>query len=287
MSTGSLNGGPLVSVQWLKERIGSPDVAVIDCRFTLNEPDAGEARYREGHIPGAVYLHLERDLCGPKGQGGRHPLADPDRLARVFSKAGIGAGTVVVAYDDQTGEFAARLWWTLRYLGHEQVRVLDGGYAEWQKAGHPVTLEIPTPSPASFVPRVRPEMMVDAEYVSRVVSGQAPGALLIDSRAPERYTGEQETIDPVGGHIPGAVNIYWKDGVDEDGRWKSPEEQRRRFSGVTGERELIVYCGSGVTACANLLALEIAGISGARVYVGSWSEWCADPGRPVARGPKP
>ncbi|MDI3257997.1 MAG: sulfurtransferase, partial [Kyrpidia sp.] len=250
---------PLVTVGWLNDHLGRDDTVVVDCRFTLNEPDAGEARYLQGHVPGAVYLHLERDLCGPKGKGGRHPLSDPALLAKVFGDAGIGTGKTVVAYDDQTGEFAARLWWTLRYLGHDDVRVLDGGYAAWLAAGFPTNREIPVPKPAVFVPRVRPEMAVDAGGVA----GAGAGTVLVDSRAPERYTGEQETIDPVGGHIPGAVNFFWKEGLDADGRWKEPEDQRRRFADLAEAREIIVYCGSGVTACANLLALELAGISGA------------------------
>lgn len=275
---------PLVSAQWLKERLGDANLVTADCRFTLNDPDAGEQRYREGHIPGAVYFHLERDLSGPKeGGGGRHPLPDPSCLAQIFGRAGIGPGKTVVAYDDQTGEFAARLWWLLRYLGHDDVFVLDGGFAAWQKAGFEVTRELPSPQPAVFSPRPRPEMVVDAQYVSKLPDG----AVLIDSRAPERYTGEQETIDPVGGHIPGAVNRFWKEGLDEDGHWRDAEAQYRRFADLVGAREIIVYCGSGVTACANLLAMEVAGISGAKLYAGSWSDWCSDPSRPVARGAQP
>lgn len=276
--------GPLVSVSWLAERLGDPGLVTADCRFSLEDPAAGERRYREGHIPGAVYFDLERDLSGPRGaRGGRHPLPSPGALARVLGRAGIGPGKTVVAYDDQAGEFAARLWWLLRYLGHDRVFVLDGGFEAWRGAGLPEDREIPSPAPEVFEPRVRPEMVVDARYVEHL----PPEAVLVDSRAPERYTGERETIDPVAGHIPGAVNRFWKEGLGADGRWLAPEAQRRRFADLLGAEEIVVYCGSGVTACANLLALESAGIRGAKLYAGSWSDWISDPSRPVATGREP
>lgn len=279
-----LDGSPLVPAAWLLERLGSPDLVVADCRFTLGQPDAGRGKYRAGHVPGAVYLDLEHDLSAPAGRaGGRHPLPEPAALAGTFGAAGIGDGSTVVAYDDAGGAYAARLWWLLRWLGHDAVAVLDGGFPAWTEAGGPVTTEEPRPVPASFTPRPRPKMLASAADVR----ARPAGTLLIDSRAPARFRGEVEPIDPVAGHIPGAINLDWAAGVAPDGRFRPPAEQAERLAVVREPDRTVVYCGSGVTAAANLLALELAGKPGARLYAGSWSDWIADPTNPVSTGDEP
>jgi len=274
---------PIVSPQWLAQRLGDPDVVVADCRFDLADPEAGRRAYAAGHIPGAVYFDLEEDLSAPAQRpGGRHPLPDVDELCRQLGQAGIGPGVTVVCYDDQQGAMAARLWWMLRWLGHDAAAVLDGGFAGWRRAGLPVTDAPANPTPRRFVPAPRPELVASAEDVQRLV--QEGRGVLVDSRAPERYRGELEPIDPVAGHIPGARNLPWMDNVDADGRWRHPGELARRFAGLVGEEPVVVYCGSGVTACANLLAMAYAGVPvQPRLYVGGWSDWCTRPGSPVAK----
>lgn len=269
----------VVSPQWLRERLGNPELVVVDCRFELGKPDAGRKAYEQDHVPGAVYMDLEKDLSGPVGRhGGRHPLPDADALAEKLGRAGIDHTKIVVAYDDQGGAMAARLWWLLRYLGHEPVAVLDGGYQGWKEKGYPVTAERIQPSPVRFVPRIRhPEWLVDMEEVRR------HRGLLIDSRDPERYAGRFEPIDAKAGHIPGAVNRFWKNNLAEGQRWKSREELRRDFSFIPEGERPIVYCGSGVTACANLLALHLAGREG-RLYAGSFSDWISYEENPIAQG---
>ncbi len=274
----------LVSAQWLHAHLGDERLRIVDCRFSLQDPLAGRQAYVAGHIPGALYLDLEQDLSGPvrpDRRGGRHPLPSPETLAQTLGQAGIGNEHVVVAYDDPPagGMYAPRLWWLLRWLGHEQVAVLDGGIGAWREAGYEVSTSEVRHAPTAFKPNPRPEMVVDAEYVAR----RPAGTILIDSRAPERYRGEVEPIDPVAGHIPGAINRNWLDGLEASGRFRPAEEQRKRFEGLEGE--IIAYCGSGVSAAANVLALELAGKQ-ARLYAGSWSDWISDPSRPVARGPE-
>jgi thiosulfate/3-mercaptopyruvate sulfurtransferase len=270
----------LVSVEWLAERLQAPDMVIADCRFTLGKPGQGLREYTESHIPGALYFDLEQDLSAPKSlHGGRHPLPDTEALARLFSQAGIDESTIVVAYDAQDMAMAARLWWMLRYLGHEKVYVLDGGYPAWQKAGLPVTDEVTAPVARQFVPKPLPEMLVDIEAVKE----RSPGTVLIDSRAGERYRGEMETIDPKAGHIPGARNYFFKENLTADGLMRSPEELQKRFASLPANEEIIVYCGSGVTACVNLLALHEAGRTDAKLYAGSWSDWCSYE-LPVATG---
>lgn len=268
---------PLVSVAWLLENADKPEIRIVDTRFWLGQPQAGLAAYQTGHIPNAIFLDLETDLSGPKrpdGAGGRHPLPDPDTLAQKLSSLGIGSNHHIVAYDDPStgqGFYAAHLWWLLRYLGHDNVQVLDGGLAAWTA---PLETSPPTFAPSLFSARVRPEMIVDAHAVA-TRNGRT---VLIDSRAPERYRGEVEPLDRKAGHIGGAQNLVWAAAL-EQGFWKSASEQRQRFSG----QDTIVYCGSGVSACANLLALELAGLGGAKLYAGSWSDWVSDDSRPVEK----
>jgi thiosulfate/3-mercaptopyruvate sulfurtransferase len=278
---------PLVDVDWLLEHHRDADVRMVDTRFALGQPDAGINAYHAGHVPGAVFLDLERDLSSPvrpDKKGGRHPLPDPGVLAAKLGALGIGDGHLVVAYDDPStgqGFYAAHLWWLLRYLGHDRVAVLDGGLPAWINAVGRLETDAPNHPIIIFTPRVRNEMIVDADFVA----SRDERTILIDSRAGARYRGEVEPIDPKAGHIPGARNRDWSAGLESDGRWKSSDEQRARFDGL--EDDLIVYCGSGVSAAGNLLALEIAGKTNARLYAGSWSDWVSGDTRSVATGEEP
>lgn len=276
----------LVDVAALAAHLDDPDWCIFDCRHDLADPDKGERAYREAHVPGARFAHLDRDLSGARtGRNGRHPLPDPAAFAAWLGRAGVDAATQVVAYDDAGGAFAARLWWLARWLGHRSVAVLDGGWAAWIAAGQPTTDQPPRVTPARFDGRADASMTVDAAWLEAHL-GQ-PGFRLVDARGPDRYRGENETIDPVAGHIPGAVNRFFKDNLRSDGRFEPMARLRENFESLAaGVRpEAVVHqCGSGVTACHNLLAMEIAGLPGARLYPGSWSEWCADPRRPIATG---
>lgn len=273
----------IVTMAWLAEHLHDPNVAVADCRFMLSKPDAGRAAYEEGHIPGAVYVDMERDMSGPaREHGGRHPLPDLGIFALRMGELGIDGDTTVVAYDDQGGPFAARLWWMLTFLGHRRVHVLDGGFSAWKAAGYPVETEIVRREAKHFSPRVTTGMMIAVEELRRKL-GQ-PGVAIVDSREPSRYRGEHEPIDRKAGHIPGAVNCFWKDGVDEDGKWRGAGEQAARFRRIDPAAEVIVYCGSGITACPNVLALKEAGYENVRLYVGSWSDWVSYEENPVATG---
>lgn len=257
---------------------------LIDVRWRLGGPP-GREDYDRGHLPGAVYLDLDADLSAPPGPDGRHPLPAPADLQRVLRAAGVRAGHPVVAYDADNGSIAARLWWLLRWAGHDQVRVLDGGFAAWAAEGRPVTTDVPAPAAGDVTVRPGHMPVVDADGAA----GLARTGLLLDARAPERYRGDVEPIDPAAGHVPGAVNAPFSAHVGEDGRWREPKELAGHFAGlgVNGNREVGAYCGSGVTASSVLLALEVAGMDGAALYAGSWSNWSADPERPVATGDAP
>ncbi|TCP57614.1 thiosulfate/3-mercaptopyruvate sulfurtransferase [Tumebacillus sp. BK434] len=271
----------LVSMDWLLAHLHDPEVRVVDCRFVLGQPDAGVSAYQQGHLPGAVYFDLERDLSAPKAEhGGRHPLPDAMLLAAKLGAQGIGNGHHIVAYDDQGGAMASRFWWLLKYLGHERVSVLNGSYTAWKAAGHPVTAEAAPVSKTEFIAHSQTDFLVHMNEV-RTKLGD-PGTVLIDSREAVRYQGLQEPIDPVAGHIPGAVNHFWKDSLQEDGTWKTADEQRERFADIDPDKEVIVYCGSGVTATPNILALQEAGHRKVRLYLGSWSDWCSYPENPIA-----
>jgi len=275
----------LVDCHTLALHLHDPDWVVVDCRFILSKPDAGREAYAAGHIPGARYAHLNDDLSAPvTATSGRHPLPDPQQLAAKFGAWGIGPGKQVVAYDDSFGAMAARLWWLLRWLGHDSVALLDGGLPRWQREGHAMTGELPVFQPAVFVPHPRNEMVVDADFVARAVHDRR--WLVMDARSEERFNGEVEPLDPVAGHIPGAVNLPFEDNLHVSGRFESPDELRKLYAGQLQNVQpdhVVQMCGSGVTACHNLLAMEHAGLHGARLYAGSWSEWIRDPGRPVAR----
>jgi len=273
----------IVSVEWLAERLTHEDVVIVDTRFQLGQPEAGREAYETSHIPGAVYLDLERDLSAPIGEhGGRHPLPDTQELAEKLGQSGISNQSIVVAYDDQGGAMASRLWWLLRYLGHDQVYVLEAGYTVWQEAGLPVSEAQLSYAAAQFVPQLRPELVVDAAYVRERI-GQ-PGTILIDSREAPRYRGEHEPIDKAAGHIPGARNKFWKEVLTADGRFKSQPELEQSFATLPKDQQLIVYCGSGVTATPNVLGLSEAGYGNVKLYAGSWSDWSSNPDNPVTVG---
>ncbi|HWH45829.1 MAG TPA: sulfurtransferase [Thermoleophilaceae bacterium] len=260
--------GPLVDAAWLRAEISAPDLAVVDCRWRIGEPGAGEALWAAGHIPGAGFLDVDGDLSAPPGPGGRHPLPDPDEFARAATRAGIAAGSRVVAYDDPSIGGAARLWWILRHLGHDSVAVLDGGIDAWlAKGGMLERCDGPAPGSPPFSPGPALDDAVEAGGVP-----PAHGAL-VDARSPERFRGDAEPLDPVAGHIPGAVNVPYTD-LAPGGRYRSPAEIRARLAEAGADGGLTAYCGSGISACVVLLAAEHAGVSG-RLYPGSWSDWSA------------
>jgi thiosulfate/3-mercaptopyruvate sulfurtransferase len=266
---------PIVTAAWLHDRASDLDVAIVDCRFALADAELGRLQYSIAHIPGAYYLDLNRDLSSPVGtHGGRHPLPDPSVFENKLAAIGISDRTLVVAYDDSRFAFAARLWWLMRYFGHDRVAVLDGGYSNWVEADYPVTADLPEPVTRGNVRlQPQPERIVDIERVRSIQDSSAQ--ILIDSREADRYLGKTEPIDPRAGHIPGAVNYPWQGVSAPDGFVLPIDRQRERWAAISPELEPIVYCGSGVTACVNLLSLELAGISSAKLYPGSWSDWCS------------
>ena len=281
-----MNLSSLVSCAQLATHLDDPQWRVFDCRHQLSDVGYGARAYAEGHLPGASFLHLDRDLSAPmNGRNGRHPLPDPQRLADLLGAAGVADATQVVVYDDAGGMVAGRLWWLLRWLGHERVAVLDGGIGQWLKEGRPLTTEMPVAAPTRFAEKIAPrDWVLSADEVqARIGSDEL---CLVDARAPDRFRGENETLDAVGGHIPGARNRFFRDNLDAQGLYRPAAELRREFlallDGVDPAR-VVMYCGSGVSACHNLLAMELAGLPMARLYAGSWSEWCSDTARPVAR----
>ena len=277
--------GPLVSVDWLAANIAHPSLRVADVRWALAAPP-GRERYEGGHIPGAAFLDADRELSSPGEGPGRHPIPTPEKLAGILGRAGIGDEHAVVAYDDAGGSIASRLWWLYRHFGHDGAcAVLDGGIAAWTDAGHALTTEPPAHRAASWTPG---EPRDDVVGTDEVAGMSRWSALLLDARAGERYRGETEPIDPRAGHVPGAQSAPWAANLDSDGRFLPPEALRARYAKLgAGERPTIAYCGSSLSATHDLLALELAGIRGARLYEGSWSDWSSDPSRPVATGATP
>lgn len=268
---------------------------VFDCRFNLTNPSAGADAYALGHIPGARYVHLGHDLSRPvshapqghRGPGGRHPLPDPEVFALRLGQWGLTPDSHVALYDDAGGMFAARMWWMLRWIGHRgPVDVLDGGLPAWRAAGLPLTDALPHDVRCDY-PFTQAGPVVLAEDVMTHLRGEGQAMFLLDARSPDRFRGENETLDPVGGHIPGARNRFFRLNLNDDGYFKSPAQLRAEFLAQFGDvspTQVVHSCGSGVTACHNLLAMEIAGLPGANLYAGSWSEWCSDSSRPVATG---
>jgi len=271
----------LITAAELRARFSDPGWLVVDCRYELADPAAGRRAYLERHIPGALYADLHDDLSGARVPGsGRHPLSTPDQLTELFSRYGVSRDTQVVAYDAASGSIAGRLWWLLRYMGHEAAAVLDGGWQAWLEQDCPANAEPVHRKACRFQGRPHPELLATIEGVSA-----AP--LLVDSRDPPRYRGEVEPLDPVAGHIPAARNHCWKLNLDARGQFRPPSELRRTMENLYAGNDpaaVTFYCGSGVTACHNVLAAVHAGLPMPRLYAGSWSEWCADPARPVARG---
>ena len=280
---------PLIDVATLARQDNRAGLVVVDCRFSLTDGAAGRAAYDRGHIPGARYAHLDDDLSRrPSPHEGRHPLPDLARFAATLGRWGITADDAVVCYDDASGAIAARLWWLLRHIGHRECAVLDGGFAAWQEAGLPEERQAPTWAPRHYEPRATGARAVvaTAELAARLAAGD----LLVDARAAPRYRGEQETIDPVAGHVPGARNRPFASNVTTQGRFRPSAELRTELLALFEGREpsgVIAMCGSGVTACHLLLALEVAGLPGAKLYAGSWSEWIRDASRPIKTGPEP
>ncbi len=285
---------PLLSVPELQALLDDPDLVVVDTRHDLADPAAGRIAFEQGHIPGARHAHLDDDLSGPRrprrsgaGQehdGGRHPLPDPQALRGRLETLGIGERTRLVAVDAQGGMFAARLWWLARWLGHADVAVLDGGLQAWQAAGLALEQGAAAPATRGTLPERPPLVRLAGidDVVARLGDSTRP---LIDARAPDRFRGENETLDPVGGHIPGARNRFFRDNLGPDGRFRSAQELAQAWSPLVGDpARAVLYCGSGVTACHNLLALEVAGLAGASLYAGSWSDWVSAPSRPVRQG---
>ncbi len=272
----------LVSTAELAAHLGA--WRIFDCRHDLAKPELGESQYREAHIPGALFASLDRDLSAPKtGKNGRHPLPDPEVFGAWLGTLGLKPADQVVCYDAGNGAMAARLWWMLRWVGHEAVAVLDGGIAKWSKESRPVTADVPSFSATEYAIHLDEDAAVSVRTVQRRLGQQ----LLLDARAPARYRGEQEPIDPEAGRIPGAKNRFNMDNVAADGTFKSSSELKSQFEAVLAGRpaaEVVNYCGSGVAATHNLLAMEIAGLKGARLFAGSWSEWIADPARPREKG---
>lgn len=270
----------LIDTNNLAAHLADPDWVIVDCRFQLGDTEFGRRAYEAGHIPGAVYAHLDALLSNPPTtDNGRHPLPPPDIIIERMGRLGIDNSKQIVAYDDKNGMVAARLWWLLRYLGHEAVAVLDGGWPAWLEAGQAQRSGVEENSARPFTGVPRTDWVVLADDVSG-----AP--LLVDSRAPERYRGEVEPIDPVAGHIPGAVNYFYQQSWSENGRYLAPEQIRQQLLAVLGETdpdEAVFYCGSGVTACVNLLALNYAGLGNGRLYAGSWSDWITDSNRPIQK----
>ncbi len=272
----------LISARDLHDRLNNPDLVVIDTRFDLQHPDRGRQDYGAGHIPGAVYMDLDKDLAAPpEAHGGRHPLPDMQGFANTLECAGISNSSVVVVYDDSSGVFAGRLWWMLRYSGHDAVKVLDGGLGAWQEAGFETSAEVPVAEQGVFTLDLRPEMVADMREVRSKL--EDPNTLLVDARGAERYRGDSEPLDKKAGHIPGALNLPFAENLQE-GRFKSAAALSERFEDLSEAEDVIVYCGSGVSAAHDLLAMDEAGLRNARLYVGSWSDWSSYDDAPVATG---
>ncbi len=278
----------LISATELAQHALQPDWIVIDCRHDLALPDAGRLAYEAGHIPGAQFAHLDLDLSGSKTDTdgnflGRHPLPQQSAFIETLRRWGVNRTSQVVAYDAHGGMFAARLWWMLRWIGHDAVAVLDGGLPAWTAAGMWLSLELKGKAQGDITPAPSLVRQVDLDLVATNLT--RPTCTVVDARAPDRFRGENETIDPVGGHIPGARNRFFKDNLQDNGCFKPASQLQAEWRAVIATPDTaIMQCGSGVTACHNLLALEVAGLPGAALYPGSWSQWCADPARPVATG---
>jgi thiosulfate/3-mercaptopyruvate sulfurtransferase len=279
----------LIEPAALAAHVNDPKWVIVDCRHDLMNLAAGRDAYAAGHIPGAVFADMETELSGARRDAagnfrGRHPLPEQDAFIELLRGWGVDDDTQVVAYDAHGGMYAARLWWMLRWVGHGAVAVLDGGLPAWQAAGQSVVTDAPAPRARGTISS-RPPLVTTVDVNAILHNVEHGGKTIVDARAPDRFRGENETIDPVGGHIPGAKNRFFKDNLQADGRFKAPDQLKAELGVAVGDpQDAIMQCGSGVTACHNLLALEVAGMPGAALYPGSWSEWTADPQRAVATG---
>lgn len=279
----------IIQTDELAQHLSDPGWVIVDCRFDLANPGLGYELYQQGHLPGAVYAHLDNDLAGPRTPAtGRHPLPHPGQFVQSLSNWGIDSGKQVVVYDNAGGSFAVRLWWLLRFFGHTAVAVLDGGLPKWVSEGRSLAGGVEHNPPAKFSAEMHPEMLATDEDVERLRLD--PEFLLVDARSPERYRGEKEPIDPVAGHIPGAVNRFHGRNLGRHSTLKSPHTLRAEFDDLLhgiDPHNVIVYCGSGVTSIHHLLAMELAGLPGGKLYVGSWSQWIRDPEHPIGLGDQP
>jgi thiosulfate/3-mercaptopyruvate sulfurtransferase len=276
----------LVSTETLASNLDGSWV-IVDCRYDLRDERWGLEQYRAAHIPGAVYASLSHDLAAPpSGTNGRHPLPCAEAMEATFGRLGISPATQVAIYDQDAGMYASRMWWMLRYMGHDAAAVVDGGWAKWVREGRAVRTGEESRPAAVFKGRRRKELRVIVDHMAAMLGD--PSVLLVDARAPERFEGTSEPLDRTAGHIPGAVNHFYRRNVRDEGVMLPVETLREQFAGLLGDRspdQVVMYCGSGVTACQNLLAMEHAGLTGAKLYPGSWSEWASDPARPVETGP--
>ena len=275
----------LITANELHQHLSDPNWRIIDCHFELNSPDAGQTAYLKAHIPGAIYAHLDNDLTSDviPGKTGRHPLPKIENLVALFSSWGIDEKVQVVVYDNRGGGIAARLWWLLKWLGHNQVALLDGELDSWSNSGYPLENDIPQLIAREFHPNLNPEMVVNVQEIENNYKSKY---ILIDSRAPERYRGEIEPIDPISGHIPGAINAYYMDNLNQDQKFLAKEVLASKFLSLIDQKStqnVVFYCGSGVTAANNILAMYHAGLGLAKLYAGSWSEWITDPNRPIEK----
>lgn len=273
-----------LSAEELSENLGDPSWAIFDCRFSLQEPGQGYQEYLQAHIPGASYVNLNLELSGEviEGKTGRHPLPDVQVFIEKLSDWGINHQTQVIAYDDRGGAIAARLWWMLRWLGHERAAVLNGGWSAWEKSGYPTEVKESSKSKGQFEPEVHPEYLVDLQFVDKIRLG--PDFILIDARTPERFWGLDEPIDPIAGHIPGAISAPFSENMDQGGFFLPDDLLRERYQNLLGDYtsdKTVLYCGSGVTSIHNIIAMVRAGYEMPKLYVGSWSEWITDPTRPI------
>ncbi len=274
----------VVNQEWLLEQLANKDVKIVDCRFSLSKPDEGERLYKESHIPGAYFFDLEKQLSAPVSKhGGRHPLPDIEQFRHEIEQAGIDNTKTVVAYDGGEGAFASRFWWLLTYIGHDKVYVLNGGFKSWVEAGYPTTKEVTKPKSANFKVSIRKEMLATYEEVKEIVANKKKSPILIDSREKTRYLGKEEPIDKIPGHIPGAIHKFWAEGL-ENGFFKGSEEQKKRFAELDQKKPIIVYCGSGITATPNYIALKMAGYQNVKLYAGSYSDWVSYSDNPVEKG---
>ena len=274
----------VVNQEWLLEQLANKDVKIVDCRFSLSKPDEGERLYKASHIPGAYFFDLEKQLSAPVSKhGGRHPLPDIEQFRHEIEQAGIDNTKTVVAYDGGEGAFASRFWWLLTYIGHDKVYVLNGGFKGWVEAGYPTTKEVPKPESAQYKVSIRKEMLATYEEIKEIVANKKKSPILIDSREKARYLGKEEPIDKIPGHIPGAMHKFWAEGL-ENGFFKGSEEQKKRFAELDQKEPIIVYCGSGVTATPNYIALKIAGYQNVKLYAGSYSDWVSYSDNPVEKG---